>query len=481
MASGERAYDVVVLGAGPVGENVASRARSGGLSVVVVEHELVGGECSFWACIPSKALLRPAQALATAQAVHASRQAVTGVLDVGSVLARRDSFTHDWDDSSQVRWLDSEDIVLVRGHGRLAGERRVEVATEDGPVGLHATHAVVVCTGSVAAVPDLPGLREAAPWTSREATSAKAAPRRLVVLGGGVVGCEMAQAWAGLGAEQVTMLVRGERVLPAAEPFASELVLDGLRAAGIEVRLGTSMSAVARDGAPEGPLTVTLDDGSTLETDEILVATGRRPTTADVGLETVGLEPGTELEVDDSGRVLAVEGGWLYAAGDVTGRARLTHQGKYAGRVVGDVVAARASGEAGAESPRPWTRWAATADHAAVPQVVFTDPEVASVGLTEARARERGLDVRVVAYEIGQVAGGSLRSDGYRGRACLVVDEQRKVVVGATFVGPDVAEMVHAATIAVVGEVPLDRLWHAVPSFPTMSEVWLRLLEAYGL
>jgi pyruvate/2-oxoglutarate dehydrogenase complex dihydrolipoamide dehydrogenase (E3) component len=454
-------YDVIVLGAGPTGENVADRAVRGGLSAVVVESELVGGECSYWACMPSKALLRPAAVVAEAGAVRG----VSGArLEPAEVLARRDAFAHDWKDDGQVGWLNRAKIDLVRGHARLAGERLVSV----GDVNLTARHAVVVATGTDALVP--PALAGVKPWTSREATSAKSAPSRLVIVGGGVVGCEMAAAWSALGT-RVTLVSRGGLLdkLPA---FAGELVADGLRAAGVDVRAGVNVSAATRAGG-DGPVTLTLDDGTSVKADEVLAATGRTPKTGDIGLSAVGLEDGAWLSVDDTMRVTAVEGGWLYAAGDVNHLALLTHMGKYQARVCGDAIAARAAGR------EPSVRDLASATR--VPQVVFTIPEVGAVGLTGEQATAAGLRVRVVEYELGNVAGASLFADGYQGRAQLVVDEDRKVIVGLTLAGPGVGEMIHAATIAVVGEVPLDRLWHAVPAYPTMSEVWLRLLEAYGL
>ena len=465
-------YDVVVLGAGPTGENVADYAVRGGLTAVVVEPELVGGECSYWACMPSKALLRPVEALAAARAVDGARQAVTGALDVAAVLRRRDGFTSGWRDEGQLGWLDGIGVPLVRGSGRLVGVREVEVAGNDGStVRLHARHAVVVCTGSSPALPAVEGLADVQPWTSREATSSSQAPGRLVVLGGGVVGVEMATAWSALGSD-VVLLQRGPRLLPSYEPEASDLVLRALRERGVEVRTSAEVTGARRSA--DGGVVVTVG-GEELAADELLVATGRRPRTEDVGLEAVGLEPGRPLTVDDSLLVQGVDGGWLYAAGDVTGRALLTHQGKYQARACGQVVAARARGQA--QDPAPWSRFTATADVAAVPQVVFTDPQVASVGLTEAAARERGLEVWTAEHDVAKVAGAALVSDHYLGWAKLVVDAERAVVVGATFVGPDVAELLHSATVAVVGEVPLDRLWHAVPSYPTVSEVWLRLLE----
>ena len=452
-------YDVVVLGAGPVGENAADYAHRTGLSVALVEAERVGGECSYWACIPSKALLRTPMAVAAARRLPG----VTAEYDPKEVFARRDYFTSRGDDSAQAEWVSSAGITLVRGWGRITGEKTVQVGDQE----LRARHAVVLATGSVPVRPPIPGLDEVRTWGSREATSAEAAPRRLGVLGGGVVGCELAQAYARLGS-RVTMLVRGT-LLPSVEPIAGERVVEALRAEGVDVRLGAGLDAVAPAG---DAIALTVGD-ETIEVDELLLATGRKPNSVDIGVDVLGLTPGDAVSIDDSGLAL---GDWLYAVGDVTGRAPLTHMGKYQARIAGAAIAARAAG-----SPldtAPWGEHSATADHAAVPQVIFTDPEVAHVGRTAAQAREAGVAVREVSIDIA-VAGSSLEADGYTGTAILVVDTDREVLVGATFVGQDVGELLHSATVAVVGEVPLSRLWHAVPSFPTISEVWLRLLEAY--
>lgn len=475
-------FDLIVIGAGPVGENIADRAVQGGLTAAIVESELVGGECSYWACMPSKALLRAPMALRAARDLPGAAQAVTGGVDVAAVLEHRDSVTSHFDDHGQVQWLEGAGIELVRGHGRLVGEREVGVTAPDGSVRtLRARSAVAVATGTTAVVPDVPGLRDAKPWTSREATSAETVPGRLVVVGGGVVACEMATAYAGLGSS-VTLLARSGLLAPF-EPFAGELVADSLRDLGVDVRLGGSPASVERRA--DGTVVVTLEGGDTVEADEILAATGRAPHTRDVGLEAVGLEPGSSLTVDDTMLVLGADGEpigggspWLYGVGDVNHRALLTHQGKYQARAAGDVIVARSTGAPVADAP--WGAHVATADHEAVPQVVFTDPEVASVGLTASAAEKAGYRIRVVDYEIGNVAGASLAAVGYTGTARMIVDEDRKVVLGVTFVGKEVGELVHSATIAVVGEVPLSRLWHAVPSYPTISEVWLRLLETYG-
>jgi pyruvate/2-oxoglutarate dehydrogenase complex dihydrolipoamide dehydrogenase (E3) component len=468
-------YDVVVLGAGPTGENVADRLRAAGLSTAVVESELIGGECSYWACMPSKALLRPALARADARRLPGLADAVAGPLDAEAVLARRDKKAAHWNDDGQAAWLDSTGARLYRGKGRLHGPRTVVV---DGPEGEHqvltARHAVAVCTGSRALLPDLPGLAGARVWTSREATSADAVPGRLAIVGGGVVGVEMATAWQALGSA-VTLLVREDRLLPRMEPFAGELIARALGAAGADIRWNTSVTAVVRDGST-GPVTLVLGDGARVEADEVLFATGRAPRTEDIGLETVGLEPGSWLTVDDTCRVEGSD--WLYGVGDVNRRALLTHQGKYQARIAGAAITARAQGVPLLETDR-WGAHSATADRLAVPQVVFADPEAAAVGLTLAAAEAAGHRVRAVDHDLAAVAGAGLYGDGYRGRARMVVDLDRGILLGATFTGPGVGELLHSATVAVVGEVPIERLWHAVPAYPTISEVWLRLLETY--
>jgi dihydrolipoamide dehydrogenase len=451
---GERAFDVVVIGAGAPGEVIAGRLGEAGIEVAIVEERLVGGECSFYACMPSKALLRPGELAAETARVPG---VATGPLDVAAVLARRDEVVHDLDDSTQVPWLEERGVTLVRGHGRLDGERRVRVGDEV----LVARRAVVVATGSSATIPPVPGLADARPWTNIEATTAKHAPRRLFVLGGGVVGVEMAQAWSSLGS-QVTLVHRGDRLIEREEPFASEQVESALRGAGVDVRLETSVAAVSRNGT----VRVELEGGGEVEADEILVSIGRTPRTADIGIETVGLEPGKHVTVDESLRVPGHET-WLFAVGDVNGRALLTHMGKYQARLAADAILGK---EVRLRS-----------DGGASPRVIFTDPQVGAVGLTLAAAVEAGRRVRAVDVETSGNAGGSFVGRGAPGTARIVVDEKSRTLVGATITGAEVAEALHAATIAVVGNVPLDDLWHAVPSFPTRSELWLRLLEAYGM
>jgi pyruvate/2-oxoglutarate dehydrogenase complex dihydrolipoamide dehydrogenase (E3) component len=467
-----REFDLIVIGAGAVGENVADYATNGGLTVALVEEELVGGECSFWACMPSKALLRASAVLRAGLDVDGAKQSITGGPDPLGVLRRRDVITHNWDDSSQADWVAGAGIELVRGHAVFTGPKALTVTASDGTVTeLVARHAVSVSTGSAALLPDVPGLAEVNPWTSRDATSVKQVPTSLAILGGGVVGCEMATAYASLGC-RVTLLSRGP-LLSGQEPFAGEAVRASLEKLGVDVRIGVEAASAHRT---QKNVVVELKDGSRVIAEEVLVAIGRTPRTQDLGLDTLGLTPGHWLTVDDTMLVKGFD--WLYAVGDVNHRVLLTHQGKYQARAAGDVIAARALGQPVDDTP--WGRHVATADIEAVPQVTFTDPEVASVGLTEATARKAGYDIRVVDYDLSWIAGASALADHYEGHARAIIDAEHEVLIGVTFVGPDVSEMLQAATIAIVGKVPLKRLWHAVPAYPTLNEVWLRFLEADG-
>jgi pyruvate/2-oxoglutarate dehydrogenase complex dihydrolipoamide dehydrogenase (E3) component len=448
--------DAVVIGAGPAGEVCAGRLAGHGLEVTLVERELVGGECSYYACMPSKALLRPGDLVDEVHRVPGV-QLETPPIDVPRVLARRDEVIHDRDDSAQLPWLERRGVTLLRGHARVEGERRVRVGEEL----LEVRRAVVVATGSSAEIPPIPGLAEAAPWTNREVTTASEIPARLLVLGGGVVGVEMAQAYAALGASVAIVEVL-PRLIAREEEFASMEVERALRAAGVDVHLGAKATAVSRG---EKQVRLELETGEALAGDELLVAIGRRTNTTDMGLEAFGIEPGKPIEVDD--RMRAGGSDWLYAIGDANGRALLTHAGKYQARVAADVIL---GGDARATSDGPMS-----------PRVIFTDPSVAAVGHTLASAREAGIEARAVDVPTASVAGASFYGRNAGGTSRLVIDEKRGVLAGATFTGPDVAEMLHGATIALVGEVPLDRLFDAIPSFPTRSEVWLRLLEKYGL
>jgi len=456
----ERSFDVVVLGSGTAGREAATRLAQAGLSVAIVEPELVGGECVFYACMPSKSLLRPEEALTETRRIPGAAEAASGELDVPAVLARRDDVIHHLEDSSYLPGFETLGIELVRGHGRLDGPRRVRVGDDV----LVAEKAVIVATGTSAAMPPIDGLRDAQPWTNRELTTAEVAPSRLAILGGGAVGTEMAQAWCALGS-QVTLIEASDRLLGREEPFAAEQVATSLRERGVDLRLGTRAVAVRRE-KNGGEVMIELDHGPDVKADELAVATGRRPRTDDLGLESVGLEPGKWIDVDDQLRVTAVDGDWLYAVGDVNARALLTHISKYQARVAADNILGK--------------RAAATADGAGSPRVLFTDPQVAAVGHTLQSALDAGLNVHPVEAPTSGNAGGNFYGINAVGTTRFVVDDDRQVVVGATITGSEVADFLQATTIAVVGEVPLDRLAHAVPAFPTRSEVWSNLMGQLG-
>jgi pyruvate/2-oxoglutarate dehydrogenase complex dihydrolipoamide dehydrogenase (E3) component len=453
-------YDVVVVGAGPGGEVAAGRVAEAGLDVAIVEDRKVGGECSYWACMPSKGLLRPGELLAEARRVPGVAEAVSGPLDVHAVLARRDEIIHDLDDSAQLPWLEERDIDLFRGWGRLAGPNRVIVGDEE----IEARTAVILGGGTTPTLPPIDGLREAEPWTNREATTAEAIPASLIIMGGGVVGVEMSQAYSSLGA-RVTLIEGEHRLLGKEEVFACEQVTDALAEHGVDIRTGQKASRVKR--AASGEVTVTLGDGSPVRAEQLLVAVGRTPQADGLGLETVGLDARALTTVDARCQVPGHE--WLYVIGDLNGRAAFTHMAKYQARVCADhLLGKEVAEEHGADGPL-------------APRVIFTDPQVAAVGHTTRSAEKAGIKVRAIDVPTSGNAGGSYYGRGARGTSRFVVDEQRGILVGATITGSEVADFLHAATIAVVGEVPLARLRHAVPAFPTRSEIWLYFFNELGI
>jgi len=476
-------YDVICVGSGWAGRVIAARVCKAGLTALIIEDELVGGDCPFWACVPSKALLRPAQALEAAKAVGGARELIepSKGVDVEAVWKRRDFFTAGWDDTQLlVPMVEKSGAQLVRGRGVIVGTKKVRLESKDGEsVELQARHAVAVCTGSEVFFPDVPGLKEAKPWTPREATSTSILPEHLIIIGAGAVGCEMATAYSSFGAK-VTVVTSTEEILPRFDIRVGKMVRESLASRRVVFHLSTKVSWVYR--TEEGRVQVTLENGEVVSGAEVLVAAGRRPRTRDVGLNTLGLPvDGNPIAVDESLCVESIPGRWLYAVGDVNGRATLTHMCKYQGRIAGDTIVARAKGLLGeGQKPVAWDKFSATADRYAVPQVVFTDPIVASVGFTLAAAKEAGHPVREVSAPLTTV-GSLLHGDEQSGWAQWVVDVPSNKLLGATFVGRDVEDLIHASTVAIVAGITLDRLVHAVPSFPTMTEVYLNLAEAAGL
>ena len=474
-------YDVICIGSGWASRPIASRAVTAGLTALIIDNDLMGGDCPFWACVPSKALLRPSEALESANTVGGAKERVTTpTVDAQAVFKRRDAFTRGWDDEKLlVPAILETGTDLLRGMGRLVGEKRVAVTSKDGDtVELAARYAVAICTGSVPTVPGIPGLMDVNPWMPKDATSASTVPNHLIVLGAGAVGCEMATAFSSFGSK-VTVISTTSEILPKIDNEAAQIVREALEGRGVHFLLNTTLSNVER--GHDKNILVTTSSGTQISASEVLVATGRKARTWDCGLEIFGLPvDGTAIKVDESLRIKSVPGDWLYAVGDVNGRSPLTHMCKYQSRIAATAMVRQAKGAA-APPQIPWDSVSATADHLAIPQVVFTQPAVAAVGLSHAEAKKQSRSVRVIkipAVTVGALLHGDSFGEGW---AQWVIDGESEKLLGMTIVGQDVTELIHAATVAIIGGLRVDQLVHAVPCFPTMSEVYLNLLEAAGL
>lgn len=465
-------FDVIVVGGGVGGVAAVRKLASLGLSVALVEDRLVGGECHYWGCNPSKTLLRPIEVFNLAKAVPGVREAISDRgLDVAAVFAKRDAIIEHLSDEDRTASLRQAGVAVFHGFGRLSGHRTVRVAYAVGDTTeavLTARHAVVLATGTRPNVPEVPGLAQARPWTNRDLTTMSKVPPRALVVGGGPVAVEFATILSGLGSA-VTLLVRENTLLPNCEPEARDLVAQSLRSQGVTIHFETELSAVARPVAG-GPVTATFHR-QTIEVDEVVLAAGRRTNTNNIGLETLGLPGGEVVSVNDRLQAVGVAGDWLYALGDTTGRARLSHISTYHGRVVADIIAARAAGRELSENELT------ARDAGNLAQVIHTDPQVAWVGRTESQARADGFAVRTrTARYPGAVSFLALYRDGFQGWAKLVIDDETNTLLGATFVGPQFSELVQAATLAIVAKVPVSLLRHAVAPHPTVNQVWDPLL-----
>jgi pyruvate/2-oxoglutarate dehydrogenase complex dihydrolipoamide dehydrogenase (E3) component len=444
-------YDAVVLGMGPGGEVAASRLISGGLRVAVVERELIGGECAYWACIPSKTLLRPPEVRSEAQ-----RAFGTGIpeLDRGGLFDYRDWMIRNLDDSAQVEGYEQRGATVIKGEGRISGPGRVEVGGEI----LEAEH-IVVATGSAPNVPPVEGLEGVTVWTNREATTSREVPDRTLIIGGGPNGIEAAQWLSRLGS-RVTVVQSADRLIDREDPEVGRLIEEALEGEGVTVLTGRQAVRVRKE---DGRTVIELDDGSEAETDVVLIAAGRRPRTQGLGLETVGVEAeGGAVPVDE--RCRAADGVW--AIGDVTGVALFTHVAKYQGRVAADNILGKEQ----------------RADYRGIPRVVFSDPEIAACGLTAEQAREQGIDAAVATVKLPEVlARPWTYEESPRGHLGLIADRKQGTLVGAWAVAPQAGEWIHQASLAIRAGIPIERLLDTVAQFPTYSEGYLNALEELDL
>jgi len=445
-------FDVIIIGMGPGGEAAAGRLLEAGRQVAVVERELIGGECAYWACVPSKTLLRGPEAKAAAGRVAG---VATPRLDWAALRGYRDYMIRHLDDAEQVRGYEQAGATVVKGTAQLAGPGRVDA----GGRLLEAGH-IVIATGSQPVRPPVDGLEGVTVWTNREATTVRDIPRRVLLVGGSAVGVELGQFYARMGA-QTTIVQRAGRLIDREDPRVGELAARALAADGVTVHVGRTMTSARPAG---GGAVVTLDDGSQVETDVIILGAGRRPDIAGLGLDTVGIEPGGRGAIPVDERCRAGEG--LWAVGDVTGVALFTHVAMYQGRVVADNILGRQR----------------AASYDGIPRVVFADPEIAAVGLTVGQAQRRGIDT--AAAQTG-LADAITRPWTYerdpRGALGLLADRGRRVLVGAWAVAPLASEWIHQAALAIRAQIPVDVLLDQVAQFPTYSEAYLTALEQLAL
>lgn len=468
-------FDVIAIGSGWVGRQACVRLTKSGLSCLLIEDELIGGDCPFWACVPSKVLLRPQEALDTASGIAGAREALQPgkSLDAEAVFARRDALTGGHSDRPLlIPMMENAGVFMARGVGSLAGEKKVRITPSNGdsPIVVEAVCAVILATGSEQLYPNIKGLRQSDPWTPRDATSSSTVPEHLIIVGAGAVGTEMAFAYASFGSK-ITLISGSEQIIPSVDSRAGAIVRESLLSLGATVRLGSRVDEVSRK---DNVVTVKLADGDILTGTEILLAAGRRPKSQMLDLKSVDvkLDQKGYIPVDDS---LMVPGTtWLYAGGDVVNRGQLTHISKYHARIISNAILA--DNKIGED----WSPTKATADRLAIPQVIFTHPPVASVGLTLKSAAVKGINVREITAPFLSLGSRISSDQAIDGWAQWLVDDHN-ILVGATFVGIGADEQLHASTVAIVGGLTMERLVHAIPSFPSLSEVYVNLLDAAGL
>jgi len=444
-------FDAIVIGAGPAGEVAASRLNSQGLRTALVERELVGGECAYWACIPSKTLLRPAEVSAEAQ-----RTAGTSAPEQRweQIAEYRDFMIRNLDDSNQVQGYEKEGVRVYKGDGRLAGPGCAQVGGET-----LESERIVIATGSDARIPQIEGLQQAGYWTNREATTIKQIPDSVVILGGGPVGIELGQFMRRFGTE-VTIIQAAQRLLAREEPRVGELIAEQLRKDDVALHLGVTATQASNSA---GRRTIKLDNGETVSGSELLVATGRTPRVSDLGLETVGIKADPKgIQVDE--RCRAGDGVW--AIGDVTGVMPFTHVGMYQGRIACADIAGQT----------------ARADYTAIPRVVFSDPEIAAVGITQQQADERGIKTAAVTIKLAEaIARPWTYEKNPGGEIGIIADRSERTLIGAWAVSPLAGEWIHYAALAIKTHTPIDVLRDTVAQFPTYTEAYLKAIERLDL